>query len=59
MHVGYFLAAIEDPFQIFPLESVASSMGDLMANSTSRKFHNCQKALDLRPKIKWFSRDRG
>jgi hypothetical protein len=32
-HVGYLLAAIEDPFQIFPLESVANNMGELVANS--------------------------
>lgn len=32
-HPGYFLAKIEDPFEMFPLESVASSLADLAASS--------------------------
>jgi len=58
-HVGYLLAAIEDPFQIFPLESVASSLGGLVTDSykaisersgwwgVSRKYYSVEQEHEM------------
>lgn len=58
-HVGYLLTAIEDPFQIFPLESVASSLGGLVTDSykaiadrsgwwgVSRKYYSVEQEHEM------------